>query len=109
MLRQVGRRLTPTTVGRRLKPGFRSYDRVPWVAQFGRDNFAIRGAYSASVQVEPERRSRAAGYRSAPDSLAEAGGTPALEACWAEPAGCSYLEAQPQLALVMVVHGGPVW
>jgi hypothetical protein len=73
------------------------YDRSPWVAQFGRDNFAIRSAYPAPVQTEPERRRGARGLPICPRSLVEAGGIPELEACWAEPVGCSYPQAQPNL------------
>ena len=65
------------------------YDRLPWVAQFSRDDFAIRSAYPAPVQTEPERRGGARGLPICPRSLVEAGGSPELEACWAELAGCS--------------------
>jgi hypothetical protein len=71
MLPRVGRRLTRTAVG---SGGSNSvvfvlpYDRSPWVAQFGRDNFANRGAYPAPIPIRaPKRRSGARGYRSCPD------------------------------------------
>jgi len=63
--RIVGRRADPNRSRRSgLKPGCvcsSLWDRFPWVAQFGLDNFAIRAAYPAPFQAEPERRSDARG------------------------------------------------
>jgi hypothetical protein len=80
------------------------YDRVPWVAQFGRDNFVIRGGYPASI---PSRAGAApASYRPCPDHWSRLAEAPSLRhAGLSRPAALSW-EAQ---ANPLSRHGCSEW